>query len=528
MMLTIKCRYIKKCYLVVLSELLCNTVSIGSTHYQFDYDVEGNVTQIIKNKTTYQSYYYNTLNQLVSVVNQKDLNVFIYSYDSKGQRHFKKVLSNGDTIYFYYGQKGKLLNEALSLTGEKAKRSSYFAGNRFIRNISDQNDSTLQTPLAIRKNNPLSVDLSAGVSTKESVHLDDYGLQSDENSQVNQSLPSGDKHPRMGAYEEDDFNFDRNPFIYGTGYYDSESGLNFQRARYYNPATQSFMAQDSKDLVNRYNYANSNPVMNYDPSGHNALSLAVPLGIAAIGEFGIMSTISIANPFTAVVAGFIIGGVSGGAAEASQEYFNHESANATRIVGFTWVGIILGGAQAANLQYAKALEIENFIFSKNKLKGNTIDEFPTAIGDKNLLIASSPSNKTTTALEQNSVVESEGVFIMDGEADVPVPEGVLKPEAASEVVNTENVINPPPKISPLSHGTTPPTVINESLKESITVKTTQVRELTQEEINALPAQRRQRLKNAKRLDNQVVTRVENSAPDQMPHQEGDLQFNLEF
>ncbi|MBK2125543.1 RHS repeat-associated core domain-containing protein [Fangia hongkongensis] len=63
------------------------------------------------------------------------------------------------------------------------------------------------------------------------------------------------------------------PFIYGGGYYDRESGLNFQQARYYDANIQRFISQDSKNLINRYHYANANPVMNYDPSGHNAVSV---------------------------------------------------------------------------------------------------------------------------------------------------------------------------------------------------------------------------------------------------------------
>ncbi len=271
------------------------------TVYSFSYDQNGNLVAEAQDGTLLKGYQYNDLNQLEYFSDEKKSKTYLYHYYSNGQRSQKEDLSTGNIIHFYYGQKGKLLNEALSLTGEE-KRSSYFAGNRFIRNISNQNDSTLQTPLAIRKNNPLSVDLSAGISTKESVHLDDYGLQSDENSQVNQSLPSGDKHPRMGAYEEDDFNFDRNPFIYGTGYYDSESGLNFQRARYYNPATQSFMAQDSKDLVNRYNYADSNPVMNYDPSGHNAISDAFHKGISVLGGKGAVYGLNSAAMLTSLLS----------------------------------------------------------------------------------------------------------------------------------------------------------------------------------------------------------------------------------
>ena len=62
-------------------------------------------------------------------------------------------------------------------------------------------------------------------------------------------------------------NFMINPKVYGSGYYDPESNLQYMGARYYSAETQRFMAQDSYNLLNRYNYANGNPVMNYDPDG---------------------------------------------------------------------------------------------------------------------------------------------------------------------------------------------------------------------------------------------------------------------
>ena len=53
------------------------------------------------------------------------------------------------------------------------------------------------------------------------------------------------------------------------------SGLQYLRARYYEPETGRFMTNDSylgnvmnPLTLNRYDYTSNNPVMNYDPSGH--------------------------------------------------------------------------------------------------------------------------------------------------------------------------------------------------------------------------------------------------------------------
>jgi len=56
---------------------------------------------------------------------------------------------------------------------------------------------------------------------------------------------------------------------------DEETGNYYLRARYYNPANSQFISRDSWEgdsrnpiTLNKYTYANSNPAMYTDPSGH--------------------------------------------------------------------------------------------------------------------------------------------------------------------------------------------------------------------------------------------------------------------
>ena len=58
------------------------------------------------------------------------------------------------------------------------------------------------------------------------------------------------------------------PFMYCGEYMDSESGLYYLRARYYNPATGRFLTEDPiKAGLNWYAYCYNNPVMFIDPWG---------------------------------------------------------------------------------------------------------------------------------------------------------------------------------------------------------------------------------------------------------------------
>ncbi|MFL5731855.1 MAG: RHS repeat-associated core domain-containing protein, partial [Chloroflexia bacterium] len=60
-----------------------------------------------------------------------------------------------------------------------------------------------------------------------------------------------------------------NPFGYTGEYTDSESGLIYLRARYYDPSTRQFLTRDPiEDITGQaYNYAAGNPTNFRDPSG---------------------------------------------------------------------------------------------------------------------------------------------------------------------------------------------------------------------------------------------------------------------
>ena len=240
--------------------------------YQYEYDSNGNaiaIKQVINNTSqSLYEYSYNDLNQMVSfedVVNHKSINYIYYPNGKRLAKHGYSELVQ-EAIVFYYGHHGQLMNESYSKNNQTIKQSSYFAGLRFIDDLFNSNDSHLQYPIADQHNHPATINFGQDDTTIESYQLTDYGQLEQSNTRQAET--------KMG--KSNLFNFEINPKIYGSGYYDSESNLQYMGARYYSANTQRFMAQDSYDLLNRYNYANANPVMNYDPDGHFTISDLLP------------------------------------------------------------------------------------------------------------------------------------------------------------------------------------------------------------------------------------------------------------
>ncbi len=109
-----------------------------------------------------------------------------------------------------------------------------------------------------------------------------------------------------------------NSYLFAGEQRDSEVGLDYLRARYYNPAIGRFISVDPYEgtlsdpfSLHDYQYAHANPVVNIDPSGYITIQ---ELG-AGIGISGILSGLGIT---TLGAAGVLIGG--GSLVDAAAKY----------------------------------------------------------------------------------------------------------------------------------------------------------------------------------------------------------------
>ena len=125
-----------------------------------------------------------------------------------------------------------------------------------------------------------------------------------------------------------------NPFIYKGYYYDVETQLYWVSSRYYSPELCRWISPDSIEYLdpqsinglNLYAYAQNNPIMYYDPTGHSAESIWKIVGsVAIIAALGVLTIVSagatsgllavaapiISGAFWGATAGAITGGITG-------------------------------------------------------------------------------------------------------------------------------------------------------------------------------------------------------------------------
>ncbi|MDR5701001.1 RHS repeat domain-containing protein [Agromyces aerolatus] len=179
--------------------------------------------------------------------------------------------ASGRTTFYWDG--ATLLNETHSAGGA----ASYLLGvNRHARTV-ERGDGTPETAYSAtdRHGNVTEVTDAEGRVVTGYAYSDD-GVQA----------------VRAGSGGAAAAGVECNPFGYA-GEYTHADGSQFLRVRTYDPALMTFTSRDTAQLHTVYGYANANPVMMVDPSGRDAVTDWVAVGLAGYAAlaaaFGVLA-----------------------------------------------------------------------------------------------------------------------------------------------------------------------------------------------------------------------------------------------
>jgi RHS repeat-associated protein len=215
---------------------------------------------------------------------QADVATTTYGYDAFGSR----VLQTGTTTTYIYP------NKFYSIASSTVSGAKYATTTEYVFN----GDTLLST---------VDQQLASGVATGSPqtryIHPDHLGstnVVTDQNGALVQTLdyyPYGATRISVATSTNE-----KRKFI---GQFSDDSGLSYLNARFYNPTQGQFISQDpvfweigqtrdgqialaNPQALNRYAYANDNPIIGKDPSGRCPVCVPIVIagGVGAIGGIG--------------------------------------------------------------------------------------------------------------------------------------------------------------------------------------------------------------------------------------------------
>lgn len=274
--------------------------------FNYFYDNNGNLIRKYPKDTTKPAYKYtySSTNQLVKFEVLENMAGQVikraeYKYDVLGRRIQKQVVD--------------LQNSSASYT----RRYLYNGDNIFVEMDEDNDVLARYTHSPLSPDDLLGADITsdgqgAGLAQSSGKyfalkdHLNSITDFADSSGQVVQSYQYASFGKIFSIKDGSGNDITSNPrvslsFTYTGRELDSESGMYYYRARYYDPSTGRFLQQDPDPgklndpitFLSKYIYANNNPIMKNDPSGKFAFLAAIAW--AAVYSAGI----------TAIQAGII-------------------------------------------------------------------------------------------------------------------------------------------------------------------------------------------------------------------------------
>ena len=278
--------------------------------YTYKYDTKGNMIERIQkdnNKTT--RYEWDIENQLIKVTTHETENAMpsetiTYAYDGLGRRIEKNI--NGKIKRYIYDNEDILME----FDGDNLLQQHYIHG------------LGIDEPIAMIKN-----DFRNGSDNAKTYyyHKDGMGsitsLTDKDGKEIEKYIYNA--FGKMTIYDEEDNKLEEsqfdNPYSFTGREHDSETGLHYHRARYYNPELARWISEDPIEFnsgdMNLYRYVENNPLSWVDPDG------LIVFGVIAGGAVGLGLGPSQPGGFGTAGSGLFVGskkcgGYGGGAFSA--------------------------------------------------------------------------------------------------------------------------------------------------------------------------------------------------------------------
>jgi type VI secretion system secreted protein VgrG len=219
-----------------------HTLRTGRQRYeQYAYDAHGRRTERAENGDVTMRYGYDAVHQLREVTQANGVNAR-YEYDALGRRVAKHVTAKGRTTTTLFVWDGDWMIQ--EITNGKA--------------ITYVKHPDHAGPLAKIENGKVYHYVNDHLGTPQELH--------DASGKIVWAAEYS-AYGLVRKYLVDEIS---NPIRFAGQYYDAETGLRYNRFRYYDPLAGRYLTQDPIGLkggINQYAYVKGNPVLRVDPLG---------------------------------------------------------------------------------------------------------------------------------------------------------------------------------------------------------------------------------------------------------------------
>jgi RHS repeat-associated protein len=231
-----------------------------------EYDQAGNLTRSVDGTT----YTYNATNRQTTETTPTGDTITTRYWATGHRSHLTTTHEGGQRVTGFYWDDTTLTNDT-HMGGESTTTASYLigtGGTRHTRTTSGAVEALYYTH--DRHGNVTTLTTPDGTPTTRYTYTN-YGTPT--THPVPQPLGLGREapgEPRRTSTFHVGGDVSYQPFQY-SGEYTNPSGTQHLSAREYDPGSTRFTTADTAPLHNTYAYANLNPIMNVDPTGHTAL-----------------------------------------------------------------------------------------------------------------------------------------------------------------------------------------------------------------------------------------------------------------
>lgn len=333
--------------------------------YIYNYDLNGNLIQKFPKDQSKEAY--------------------TYSYSSKNQLISVNVLENAlgqvkRKVSFKYDVLGRRIQKeswdrdfTLDPTKTYIKKYVYDGDNVLFEYDGSNNLLAKYTHSSLKADDVLAVEVeSAGVSVGLAQASGKYQYLKDALGSVTEVVNNAGTIVQRYDYSSfgklksikdlagNDISANpvvRTSYTYTGREYDSETGLYYYRARYYDANIGRFLQQDPspgyinqpRSIVNRYMYAMNSPILYTDPSGRDiwdeigkVATISAAIVVAVYAGAAIAAYLGVSGTLTGVLVGSLTGALAGGITGAIGYSLSHSNAQEGFRIGAT-VGFIAGG-----------------------------------------------------------------------------------------------------------------------------------------------------------------------------------------